>query len=380
MTANGNQNESPSTSTTKPNIVHLNENRKEEYMPSNLLITTLQRRKKLGRSARRRNAKQRAIQLLSSMHQSGTNNSTSTYTVWPGVSQRRQEYNSFVTAISNTAEYDSNFAIMQKSDRDRRSIQRQLGYLPGNALRIAARHRRTSTNSTTKEKEEVEELEEEEPTVLQLYPLVLREASAGGKSDGHKFKSRQRGTNPKRDDKLPPQTAQQQHEKELSYSYCDSSSENLCRVRGEDQEVTPRVTNHIDWRTSDGNFVVEPFPTIYWITCPRLRSLIGRLEEEGRISVLETKLRNDSEALQLMAEAHSVYRSDRWSLLTTTDQEQMNARNWNYVGGIAGIQRYDTIKCLHSHVAHYLAKGPSSRNIVGQWVIEALEKEFKYLT
>jgi hypothetical protein len=263
--------------------------------------------------------------------------------VWPGVLQRRQEYNSFVGAISDT--------------RDRRFLQRQLGYLPGNALRIVATHRSTTSTSSAAASED----EEEEPTVLQLYPLVLREASAGGRSDGRKFKSRQRGTNALRVD--TPSSSQVVPEQQ----------------REKDPEGTPRVIPNIDWRTSDGNFVVEPFPTIYWITCPRLRAHIGRLEEEGRISVLEARLRNDTEALQLMVEAHTIYRSDRWSLLTTTDQEQMSERNWNFVGGIAGIQRYDTIKCLHSHVAHYLAKGPSSRNIVGQWALEALEKEFNYI-
>jgi len=369
MTISGDQNDSPSsTSTTKPNVIDQSKDKKEGDMPSNLLITVSKQRKKLGRSARRRNAKQRAIQQMSSVP-SDTDHKMSTSIVWPGVLQRRQEYNSFVDAISsNTTVYDScTTAVVQKSDRDRRFLQRQLGYLPGNALRIVATHRSsTSTNSTA-----IQEDLEEEPTVLQLYPLVLREAYAGGRSDGRKFKSRQRGTNALRVDKL---------EEESSSSYSDYSSNTPHHVTSKDQEGTPRaIHNNIDWRTSDGNFVVEPFPTIYWITCPRLRSHIGRLEEEGRISVLEARLRNDTEALQLMVEAHTIYRSDRWALLTTTDQEQMSQRNWNFVGGIAGIQRYDTIKCLHSHVAHYLAKGPSSRNIVGQWVIEALEKEFNYL-
>lgn len=37
--------------------------------------------------------------------------------------------------------------------------------------------------------------------------------------------------------------------------------------------------------------------------------------------------------------------------------------------GVAGISKPGTIKCLHTHFAHFLASG---RNVVGQWVQDAL--------
>eukprot|EP00957_Ditylum_brightwellii_P120581 9198688-Ditylum_brightwellii.AAC.1 len=58
--------------------------------------------------------------------------------------------------------------------------------MPGNAVCVAARH---SSYPNLQEKEE----EGEEPTVLMLYPLAIRDVYKGGKSDGRKFKSRKRG-------------------------------------------------------------------------------------------------------------------------------------------------------------------------------------------
>jgi hypothetical protein len=385
MTTSGNKNESP-----QPPQNHQKCEEKElcSRTSSSSSSSTFQPKKKLGRSARRRNAKLRAIQHMSLVggdhpnNQSGT--SSSAVFIWPGVLEKRQEYGSFLTTTTEST-----------ISRDPYLIQRQLGYLPGNALRIVAR--RTTNNDTTTE-EEVGE-----PTVLQLYPLALRQVYAGGgRSDGRKFKSRQRGTTTlhctsssttttttttsygSRDAIQSPSLETQQHEEDFSSSSTSSSSSNSPYniIWIEPEETPPPADNrrsNMDWRTMDGNYVLEPFPTIYWITCPKLRSYIGRLEEEGRISMLERRLREDPKALQSMEEAHTTYRNDRWSLLTPTDQEELRARNWNYVGGIAGIQRYDTIKCFHSHVAHYLAQGPSSRNIVGQWVVEALRQEYNFL-
>lgn len=39
--------------------------------------------------------------------------------------------------------------------------------------------------------------------------------------------------------------------------------------------------------------------------------------------------------------------------------------------GIAGIRNFASVKCLHCHYAHYLAR-PEHKNIIGQWVHEML--------
>ena len=280
------------------------------------------RSKKPGRSARRRNAKSRAIatEYAKLMIQTNNNEQEEVTTrdvffvlskndreeLWPSVLDLRRELRT------------STFFL---STQDQLQLKKQLGYIPGNALRVVARHIGTTTTCHDNEGE---------PTVLQLYPLAKRDFYAGGKSDGRKYKSRQRGS-------------------------------------------TDRCIR--DWRTPDGG-VLEPFPTMYWITCPKLRILISQLEENGIVLTMEQRLASNPEALQRMEEAHVAYSRDRWLLLTESDRIEVTTRGWDKSlnrSGIAGILRYpQTIKCLHCHAAHYLADPFHSNNIVGQWVMEAI--------
>jgi hypothetical protein len=39
--------------------------------------------------------------------------------------------------------------------------------------------------------------------------------------------------------------------------------------------------------------------------------------------------------------------------------------------GIAGMQNFDAVKCLHTHYAHFLAR-PAHGNLIGQWVHDLL--------
>lgn len=133
-----------------------------------------------------------------------------------------------------------------------------------------------------------------------------------------------------------------------------------------------------DWKTFDNNGIIEPFPTLFWLTCPRLRIQISRLEngKDCNVKQFELKLRNDPAALQSMKEAHLDYGKMRWDLLTDEDKEEIQRRGWqNSLGmerGVAGITRYDTIKCLHTHAAHYLSG--ETKNVVGKWVMHAVER------
>ena len=79
-----------------------------------------------------------------------------------------------------------------------------------------------------------------------------------------------------------------------------------------------------------------------------------------------------------MKHAHSSYGTERFNLLTNTDLTEIIQKNkWEgAIGierGVAGIRRFDTIKCLHAHAAHYLAC-PEEKNVVGRWVMEAVEE------
>eukprot|EP00605_Chrysophyceae_sp_TOSAG23-4_P002400 GSChrysophyteH1.ASY1.ANO1.2658.1 assembled CDS len=129
-----------------------------------------------------------------------------------------------------------------------------------------------------------------------------------------------------------------------------------------------------------------PFPTTLWMTCPVLHERVCKLEEQGWISRLEARLNtsddtnaeNEKTYLTQMAAAHEAYQDYRWSLLSAADKEYVVENKWEgqlYRGvGIAGIRHFDSVKCLHAHYSHYLAR-PQDNNIIGMWVQELLDDE-----
>jgi hypothetical protein len=322
-----------------------------------------QRKKRGGNTARRRRAK-RADHATSALHASSSdqhqNDSRSIST--PGVIELRSKDNAILS------ECDQNMLI------------RQLGYLPGNALLVAAREDRTCVDrielplvdGTTSEigadgaiylDADTKEIEEEynvrAPTVLKLYPLAARTPHVGGKT-GKCFKARKRGA------------AEALHTsdevKDNNYESNESSQDN-------------DKNKHRNWTLDDDHqSIVEPFPTIYWLTSPKLRILISKLEDMPKYCVrrMQERLRSDPEALSCMEKAHFNYGEERWNLLTENDREEIVGRKWEGVlgnsRGVAGIQKTDAVKCLHTHTAHYLSG--EKNNIIGKWTVDALLEEF----
>ena len=64
--------------------------------------------------------------------------------------------------------------------------------------------------------------------------------------------------------------------------------------------------------------------------------------------------------LERQRKAHISYGNERWALLTKKDKGNVTyTRKWEGPTGpergVAGIERYETVRCLHAHAAHYLA-------------------------
>jgi hypothetical protein len=93
-------------------------------------------------------------------------------------------------------------------------------------------------------------------------------------------------------------------------------------------------------RLDDGT----PFPTLYYLTCPRARAAIGRLEASGLMREMTGRLEHDPDLAARYLAAHEAYlaRRDEIEPLGTTVT----------AGGMP--QR---VKCLHVLVAHALAAG-----------------------
>ena len=99
-----------------------------------------------------------------------------------------------------------------------------------------------------------------------------------------------------------------------------------------------------------------PFPTVFWQTCPALRSQIGRLEADQAMVGINERLDDDPPFQQAHAAAQERYRDFRDELGGPLPGDP-------YAGG---NPRY--VKCLHVHAGHELATGDSP---VGDWTVEA---------
>jgi uncharacterized protein len=116
----------------------------------------------------------------------------------------------------------------------------------------------------------------------------------------------------------------------------------------------PRATRAVAHRCSCGlPDVVEtaprledgtPFPTLYYLTCPRAASAIGRLEASGLMREMTERLGTDAGLAARYREAYDDYlaRRDAIEPLGTT---------------VAAGGMPTRVKCLHVHVAHALAAG-----------------------
>lgn len=87
-----------------------------------------------------------------------------------------------------------------------------------------------------------------------------------------------------------------------------------------------------------------PFPTLYYLTCPRAASAIGTLEGGGVMAEMTERLRTDPKLAVAYREAHEDYirRRDAIDVL----------EGFPSAGGMP-----DRVKCLHVLVGHSLAAG-----------------------
>jgi uncharacterized protein len=93
-------------------------------------------------------------------------------------------------------------------------------------------------------------------------------------------------------------------------------------------------------RLADGT----PFPTLYYLTCPRARSAVGRLEAAGVMREMTERLAVDTELAAAYQAAHEDYLSRRDAIAGLGTEVS--------AGGMP-----TRVKCLHVLVAHSLAVG-----------------------
>jgi hypothetical protein len=98
-------------------------------------------------------------------------------------------------------------------------------------------------------------------------------------------------------------------------------------------------------RLADGT----PFPTLYYLTCPKAASAIGTLEASGLMRRMTARLDAEPELAHRYRAAHDDYRRRRDTAARADGIEPLPA-GMQTAGGMP-----DRVKCLHALVAHELA-------------------------
>ena len=101
----------------------------------------------------------------------------------------------------------------------------------------------------------------------------------------------------------------------------------------------------------------EPFPTVYWLTCPLLVKEIAVLENEGWIARFQSMIEQDASSREAFAGAQAAYRESRKRMVTEIRALPAYAEEVLARVGIGGVADLSKVKCLHAHYAHFLATG-----------------------
>ena len=103
-----------------------------------------------------------------------------------------------------------------------------------------------------------------------------------------------------------------------------------------------------------------PFPTTFYLTCPRAASRIGTLEGTGVMKRMQERLGEDPELAAAYAAAHERYLEARYAIGEVPE-----------IAGVSAGGMPDRVKCLHVLAGQALAQGRGT-NPLGDEVLDRL--------
>ncbi len=103
-----------------------------------------------------------------------------------------------------------------------------------------------------------------------------------------------------------------------------------------------------------------PFPTTFYLTCPRAASLIGTLEGSGLMAEMTARLAEDPSLAEAYAAAHDRYLEAREAIGHVAE-----------VAGVSAGGMPNRVKCLHVLAGQALAQGRGV-NPLGDEVLDLL--------
>jgi uncharacterized protein len=109
-------------------------------------------------------------------------------------------------------------------------------------------------------------------------------------------------------------------------------------------------------RLDDGT----PFPTTFYLTCPRAASMIGTLEASGLMKHMTERLESDEELAAAYRKAHEAYLAYREAIAEVPE-----------IAGVSAGGMPTRVKCLHVLAGQALAQGRGV-NPLGDEVLDLL--------
>jgi uncharacterized protein len=108
-----------------------------------------------------------------------------------------------------------------------------------------------------------------------------------------------------------------------------------------------------------------PFPTLYYLTCPRATAAVSKLEAAGQMRDMTARLADD-ELCQRYQDAHEDYLARRDDAAVRAGVEKLPPGTQS-AGGMP-----ERVKCLHALVAHELATGGAGVNPFGREALDTI--------
>ncbi len=123
---------------------------------------------------------------------------------------------------------------------------------------------------------------------------------------------------------------------------------------------SPVVARGTKGAGDSGKSPAEPFPTLYWLTCPYLKERVGRLEGGQAFLDIRRMIAEDASFESRFKEASEDYKRLRRKLYGELPSELRASLGERAIrsllsSGPGGVKDYRNIKCLHIHLANFIS-------------------------
>lgn len=115
----------------------------------------------------------------------------------------------------------------------------------------------------------------------------------------------------------------------------------------------------------------KPFPSFIWLVCPRLKSLVADLEQQGLVRFYSQKMKEDAAFFKkfLVGQYEIAEYRSKLAREIYGGVLPLHIADVLINTSVAGSRDFYGVKCLHAHLAQHLAFG---NNIIGEEILQRI--------